>query len=194
MRLPHHVEVACRPTGIDAEGLGDLGVFQLPELVVAGHVLAVVVELAELLEFVHVGLASQVAAVGDNVDVVVAGLVEHELRLGDEKIGPLEVGEDLDLVLVDGFHELFWPEPDVVELVHKQEVFLRHFLFDLCDGLGVELLEEGHHGVQVGLVLAVQQHRLHLHALFQLLSELRHLPQSLAVLVQVDHSPASLLA
>ena len=64
------------------------------------------------------------------MNVVVTGVMQDELGFGDKQVWSLEEGKYLELVLVDGLHELLWPEPDVIVLVHQQEVLLRDLLFD----------------------------------------------------------------
>ena len=97
-------------------------------------------------------------------------------------------------MLVDGFHELLWPEPDVVVLVHQQERFLRNFLLNLRNRLWIQFLEVGHESLHVLLIATVEQKWLHLHTSLQLRCELDSLSEALLTLVQVYHPPISLLA
>ena len=96
-------------------------------------------------------------------------------------------------MLVDGFHELLWPEPDVVVLVHQQERLLWNLLLDLRHRLWIQFLEVRHESLHVLLIATVEQKRLHLHASLQLCCELNGLREALLALVQIYHSPISLV-
>lgn len=122
------------------------------------------------------------------MDVVVTRLVKNKLGFCDQHVWALEVLQDLELVLVNGFHKLLRPEPDIIELVHQEEGLDGDLFLNLRQGLGVELLKESHHRFHVCLVLAVEQQRLYIHTALQLHSELSHLADVLPVFVQVDYS------
>ena len=80
--------------------------------------LAVVVELAELFQFVLFWLFREIGTVRDNMNVIVSRLVQHKLSLRYYSVGAFEVVQNLHLMLIDGLHELIRPEPDIVVFVH----------------------------------------------------------------------------
>ena len=82
--------------------------------------------------------------------------MQDELGLRHQQIWSFKVGQNLKLVLVDGLHERTWPEPNVVILVHQQEVFLWNLFFDLGHYLWIELFKESHDGLHVFFVLNVK--------------------------------------
>ena len=82
--------------------------------------------------------------------------MQDELGLRHQQIWSFKVGQNLKLVLVDGLHERTWPEPNVVILVHQQEVFLWYLFFDLRHDLRIELFKESHDGLHVFFVLNVK--------------------------------------
>lgn len=157
------IDVPGGSCSVNPESLSYIGIIAKPELVVTGHVLRIVVELTELLELILLGLIGQVRGVCHNVDVIVAGLVQNKLCLRDQHVWPLEERQDLDLVLIDGLHQLLLPKPDVIVLVHEEEALLRDFLFDLRDSLRVILLEIGHYSGHVFLIFRVEKQWLNLH-------------------------------
>ena len=97
-------------------------------------------------------------------------------------------------MLVDGLHELLWPEPDVIVLVHQEEILLGYFLLDRGHYLGIELFEEVHHSLHICLVFAVEEHWLDSHAALQLEAELGRRSQTVLCLVQINDSTSSLTA
>lgn len=76
-------------------------------------------ELSEFLELVLLGLLGRIVTVADHVNVIVTRLVKDKLCLCNQHVWALKVLQDLELVLVDGLHELQRPKPDIVELVHQ---------------------------------------------------------------------------
>ncbi len=102
--LSHHIDVASNAISGNAESLGDDRVFEDPELIVPGHVLAIVMELAELLQLVLVSLHAQVPTIGYNVHIIVPRVVKYELSFTNQHVRPLEVVQNFKLVLIYRLH------------------------------------------------------------------------------------------
>ena len=117
--------------------------------------------------------------------------MQDELCFRHQQIWSFKVGKNLKLVLVDGLHERTWPKPDVVILVHQQEVFLWNLFLDLGHNLRIELFKESHDGLHVFLVLNVEEHRFSTHAILQLHCELGDLTKAFLRLVQVNQAARS---
>ena len=97
-------------------------------------------------------------------------------------------------MLIDGFHELWRPEPNIVVFVHEQKCLFRDLLLYLRHSLCIKALKELHDSLHVLFVPTVQQKWLHLHASLQLRGKLSYLCQTFLAFVQIDHSSIPLLS
>ena len=155
--------------------------------------LTIVVILTELLEPILSTLVGKIRAERHHVNIIVARLIQNKLSFRLEQVRSLEVLQHFHLVLVDGLHQVHWPEPQVIELVHQKERLLRDLFRDLGNRIWVEILEELHDCGHILFVLGIEQQWLSAHTAVQLHGEVSDFAKPLLFFVEIDDATSALL-